>query len=273
MTNKIQEHYQDALNKFPKNRIIGVFCQGSQNYGLDDENSDLDSKCLVTPSINDFINGQCKCKQIPTYTRSNNEKIMFKDICGFQKQLMIGSPNWIELLFSKYSIINPNYEDLWNKLIVRKEDIAQYNPLQMVKSMNSMIQCKYQNLLAQKTYPSRMYVLKSYPYDPKELSHLIRMYYLLENYVRWNRSFQNNLLLQRDTEQETIELKNWIIEIKRNPSYTYDEAIQLAKTYADKARILYEKLKIQIDYAENFELRSYIKNVVNEICQRSLDLN
>jgi hypothetical protein len=42
---------------------------------------------------------------------------------------MIGSPNWIELLFSKYSIVNPNYEDLWNKLVARKEDIAQYNPL------------------------------------------------------------------------------------------------------------------------------------------------
>ena len=31
--NKIKEHYTEALEMFPESRIVGIFCQGSQNYG------------------------------------------------------------------------------------------------------------------------------------------------------------------------------------------------------------------------------------------------
>lgn len=51
---KIQPHYEDALAQFPQDRIIGVFCQGSQNYNLSDEKSDLNLKCLVTLLIGEI---------------------------------------------------------------------------------------------------------------------------------------------------------------------------------------------------------------------------
>lgn len=37
--NGVKEHYEEALTMFPENRIVGVFYQGSANYGLDYEKS------------------------------------------------------------------------------------------------------------------------------------------------------------------------------------------------------------------------------------------
>lgn len=35
-------------------KVLGVFLQGSQNYGLAYEGSDIDTKCIVLPSFEDF---------------------------------------------------------------------------------------------------------------------------------------------------------------------------------------------------------------------------
>ena len=37
---RLEEHYKEALEHFPEERIVGIFYQGSGNYGLDTENSD-----------------------------------------------------------------------------------------------------------------------------------------------------------------------------------------------------------------------------------------
>ena len=47
----VKEHYNEALEYFPKDKIIGIFYQGSGNYGLDYEDSDVDTKLVIAPSI------------------------------------------------------------------------------------------------------------------------------------------------------------------------------------------------------------------------------
>ena len=265
MENKIQLHYQDALNKFPKSRIIGVFCQGSQNYGLDDENSDLDSKCLFTPSIDDYHSENLINLEIKTYIREDSEHIVFTNLYNFIRLIKEGSPNYLELLYSKINYVNPIYQDFWNKLVAQREALSRYNPKRIAKSMNRMIQGKYQNLCQSKTYPTRMYMIENYQYDSKELSHLIRMYYTLYNYVNWNKSFQDCLLLKLETEEETNDIKNWIIDIKRNPSYSFDEALKIAKDYANKANQLYKKFAAGLDWNENYDLRNYLNILLKDV--------
>ena len=48
---KVQEHYDEALKYFPEDRIVGIFAQGSPNYGLDYEDSDVDTKLIVLPTF------------------------------------------------------------------------------------------------------------------------------------------------------------------------------------------------------------------------------
>ena len=51
----IQEHKQVVLDAgYPEKQIFGVFLYGSQNYGLDTENSDVDTKAIIIPTIEDL---------------------------------------------------------------------------------------------------------------------------------------------------------------------------------------------------------------------------
>jgi len=43
------DHYSDSLNTFNAKNIVGLWLQGSQNYGMATEASDVDTKLLVTP--------------------------------------------------------------------------------------------------------------------------------------------------------------------------------------------------------------------------------
>ena len=108
--NKIQEHYQEALKLYPADRIIGIFCQGSQNYGLDYEGSDIDTKCFLVPTLEDIIFNK---KPISTtHIRANEEHIDFKDIRLFLTTVRKQNLNFMEILFTKYKIVNPTYEPM-----------------------------------------------------------------------------------------------------------------------------------------------------------------
>ena len=51
---RVREHYEEALTLFTKDRIIGIFYQGSGNYGLDYPDSDVDTKLIIAPSFEDI---------------------------------------------------------------------------------------------------------------------------------------------------------------------------------------------------------------------------
>ena len=267
---QIQEHWEEAISLYPKDRIVGIFCQGSQNYNLNDENSDMDSKCLVCPSIEDFYKGKEMGRGNFTHYRENSEHIVFTDVRGYAGHLKSGSPNFVELLFSKAFIVNPMYADLWEKLISRREEIARYNSNMAIKSMNRMIQSKSGNLAAKKTYPTRMYILEDLDYDPKELSHEIRVYYLLKDFIE-GKSFQDCLLGIKETEEETTKNRQHIIDLKRNPTYNYKEAVEIGKEYAMQANELQKEWMSANPYwYGNEEISNLIDNTIKEMMERSV---
>lgn len=170
---RLQEHYDEAKTLFPEDRIVGVFLQGSQNYGLEVPGSDVDSKCIVLPTLEDIIFN--KKPVSTTHVRKNDEHIDLKDIRlmfqTFRKQNM----NFIEILFTKYKIINPLYEDLWNELIAQNELIGRYNPHKAVSTMKGIASEKYHAM--EHRYPSRIEVIDKFGgYDPKQLHHLLRIH-------------------------------------------------------------------------------------------------
>ena len=75
---RVQDHYDEALQYFPEEQIVGVFLQGSQNYELDYEGSDVDTKLIVVPSFKDI----CLNKKpvSTTHVRVNDEHTDWKDI-------------------------------------------------------------------------------------------------------------------------------------------------------------------------------------------------
>lgn len=74
---RVQEHYNEALESFPKDRIVGIFYQGSGNYGLDYEDSDVDTKLIVTPTFKDIAMN--KNPVSTTHIRANDENADAKE--------------------------------------------------------------------------------------------------------------------------------------------------------------------------------------------------
>jgi predicted nucleotidyltransferase len=100
---RVVEHYNESLQYFPENKIIGIFLQGSQNYGLETKESDVDTKLIVAPSFKEFaFNLQ---PMSTTHVRKNNEHIDFKDVRLMFKTLKKQNLNFLEILFTDYCVI------------------------------------------------------------------------------------------------------------------------------------------------------------------------
>ena len=125
-------------------KVLGVFLQGSQNYGLAYEGSDIDTKCIVIPAFEDF----CLNKKpvSTTLILPSNEHIDVKDIrlmfeC-FKKQ----NVNFVEILFTKYKMVNPEYEDVYKPMLENAESIARYNNYAFINCMAGMCMEKHKAL-------------------------------------------------------------------------------------------------------------------------------
>lgn len=177
--NRVQDHFEESLTMFDKSRIVGIFLQGSQNYGLQIPMSDVDTKLIVTPTFDEVVLNK---KPISTtHVRANNEHIDLKDIrlmlATFRKQNL----NFIEILFTPYFIVNPIFADEWGRLQAQKEKIAHYSPYNAVKTMKGIAMEKYHAM--EHEYPSKLEVLAKYGYDPKQLHHLLRVKECLQRYI------------------------------------------------------------------------------------------
>lgn len=176
---QIQRHYNEALKYYHPDRIVGVFCQGSTNYGLDTVNSDIDTKCIITPTFEEIAMN--KKPVSTTHVLDNNEHLDAKDIRLYIQTFAKQNLNFLEILFTPYKIINPLYESEWNKLIVNREAIARMNPYRGVKSMKGIALEKYHAM--EHRYPSKADIVDAYGYDGKQVSHLIRVYDYLVRYI------------------------------------------------------------------------------------------
>ena len=161
-------------------RPIYIALQGSQNYKLETENSDIDTKVITLPSLSQIIkNGKPTSF---THVRANDEHIDMKDVrlmfeC-FKKQNI----NFIEILFTDYYfVMNDKYKSLLEELRSHAEEIAVLNPYRAIKCMKGMALEKYNALCH--PYPAKIDIINKYGYDGKQLHHLLRIKYFLDNYI------------------------------------------------------------------------------------------
>lgn len=180
---RVRDHYEEALRYFPEEQIVGVFLQGSQNYELDYEGSDIDTKLLVIPSFKDICLNRKPVST--THIRANDEHTDWKDIRLYMETFRKQNLNFLEILFTDFYIINPLYEEQWQRLVDFREEIARMNPYRAVKSMKGIAMEKYHAM--EHRYPSKVDIIDKYGYDGKQVSHLIRVYDYLERYIAGER--------------------------------------------------------------------------------------
>ena len=94
--------------------VLGVFLQGSQNYQLDYSGSDIDTKAIIIPSFIDFVLNRKPVST--TLIREDNSHIDLKDIRLMHDCFRKQNINFIEILFTKYKYLDPEYESIYQFL-------------------------------------------------------------------------------------------------------------------------------------------------------------
>ena len=209
--------------------VVAIMLQGSQNYGLaeysDNYMSDVDSKAIVLPSFKDFVTG--KTPVSTTIVLDNGEHIDTKDIRVMFDMLKKENISYIELLFTKWRIVNPKYAKLIQPLWDHRTTIAAYNTNQFVRCIAGMSMEKRKALCH--PYPNLIEKIEKYGFDGKQLSHCVRLNEFLEKYI-------NNLDIedcyQTSKREELMNLKKQLLP-DGSRVMTQEEAIEMCAKYDD----------------------------------------
>lgn len=174
---RLQEHYDYLVNQ--EHEVVFLAHQGSYNYNLDYEKSDIDSKAVVLPSFEDFIHSKSPFSY--TYILENEEHIDTKDVRKMCEMWQKENISYIELLYSDFIIINPEYKDLVDELIRHRDDIVNINPDQFLRCIAGMSKEKVKALCH--PYPNLIEKINKYGFDGKQLSHCLRLNEFIARYA------------------------------------------------------------------------------------------
>lgn len=223
---RVREHYNEALEYFPEDRVVGIFYQGSGNYGLDTPNSDVDTKLIITPTFRDLAMN--KQPVSTTHVRTNDEHTDWKDVRLYIQTFRKQNLNFLEILFTPYAIVNPIYKDEWDRLVDERELITHYDPVRAIKSMQGVAYTKYKQL--ENESPSHIEAIKKFGYSPKELHHLLRVEEYIARYIH-GESYASCLKSEK---------ANYLKEVK-NGCYNLDIARVVANTAINNIDKMCEK--------------------------------
>lgn len=180
INDRLKAHLEAINNKY---EVVGVFLQGSQNYGLDiyedDYKSDVDTKAIVLPSFEDIVYNRPPVST--TIVLDNNEHVDVKDVRvmfdNFKKQ----NTSFIEILFTPYKIINAQYAELVQPIFDNAERIAH---LDYNKALSCIAGMSEQKFVALKhPYPTIIDKIEKFGYDPKQLHHIFRLHDFIKKYI------------------------------------------------------------------------------------------
>lgn len=228
---RMHEHYDRGVELYGESRIVGLFLQGSQNYGLDYEGSDIDTKLILTPTLEDIIFNRRPIST--THVMENEEHLDAKDIRLYIQTFRKQNLNFLEILFTEFKIVNPQYEKMWNVLVEHREEIARYNEYQAIKSMKGIAMEKYHAM--KHPYPSKLALIEDHGYDGKQVHHLIRVEDYIDRYIRGH-SYESCLKpshgkIPRMMEYKRQEIPLDIAEIEAKAAI--DHVIEMADAFAE----------------------------------------
>ena len=242
--------------------VVGVFLQGSQNYELDYENSDIDTKAIVVPSLNDIILN--KKPVSTTHINEDNSHVDIKDIIllfVFFKKLII---NFIEILFTKYKYLNDELKKLYQPMLDNAEKIAHYNNY---ASVNCVVGTMFEkgNALCHR-YEGLAEKIDKYGYDSKQLHHILRCYDFLNRYISGEE--YRSCLIPKE--------KEFLTKIKAdNAFYSKDEAVKIAEETCQKAKEVktkyMETTPVKVDKDVEVLMEKVLTNIMTYCIKKELE--
>ena len=239
--------------------IIAV--NGSHNYNLATKNSDIDSKLLLIPNLDNLIWN--KSANYLHVMSDNGEHVEVKDIRHYMATILKQNINFVETLFAKELRCNGRYEHEWAALVSMRESIARYNPVAAIDCMLGMARQK--QIQMTKMSDGRAANIKKFGYDTKSFHHCMRLLFFAEDYMR-GKPYEECL-----TRGDNDTLTNWLIKAK-----TGELGFSLEKAN-DCINRMMANVEPQVDYFKNRmgnivdgAIEKTIDDIVTEIIKRSI---
>lgn len=157
---KTLSHYKDVLEE-QGYTVLYIGLYGSQNYNLDDEQSDIDCKAIILPTLHDIIFRKTTSKVI----ECENGSIDVKDLITFYNVIKKGNFSYIEAIDTEYSIGDKYLKELFKQI---RPNLKSF--------LGAM--CEKRKALTHE-YPSKHEEFEKWGFDPKQYHHIVRLYDLM----------------------------------------------------------------------------------------------
>lgn len=260
---RLQEHLSEAMVNENISDWFVIASNGSMNYGLDNEDSDIDSKLLTVPSLKKLIENK---RDNTTHIMSDNgEHVEVKDVALYMNTVLKQNINFVETLFAKAVIVNPRYKNDWEMLYENRELIARYDTKRAVKCMYGMMVQKRKDM--ETWTEARAKSFHEFGYDTKSLHHLVRLHYFLQHYIVDGWSYEDCLTKRDDAEYSLLmDTKSGINSIKA--SALSDKYLLESQNIADK--YIDETDVSDIELSNRWDIKGLIDLVVYGIIENNV---
>lgn len=222
------EHYNFVAEDCNKNytTLVTTLLQGSQNYNMDDEESDVDTKSLVVPNFRQLVLGAKR--ESKTLVMPNNEHADVKDVQEMMLCWRKQNVNFVEVLYTPYYHDNEDYAWFMNALRAMRDDVSHYSRWYTLMATCGHMTEKYEKL--HRGGVARADVVAKFGYDPKQLCHQLRLKEFMEHYfadydykdclkpndAEYLRSVKRGVYNLVEAEKLAEETNNWMLKFREH---------------------------------------------------------
>lgn len=243
---------------FLNREMVFLGLQGSQNYNLDNEFSDVDTKLLTLPSFDTLaLNKQ---PLSTTHVLGNNEHMDLKDIRLFVPTLRKQNVNFVEMLFTEYYYVNSLYKEEWMKLVAAREQIARFSPNRTIMAMRGLTYNKYKVFNNKKSEGFK----EELGYDPKQVYQMGRIVEFVHRYIEGKDTYIE--LLKSQQRDLLLELKSGRLNYNEAVEYMnmqYAYVNKIADEYLMTERPKDKYVDELLDEVLANMMKIYLKEMVN----------
>lgn len=225
----IEEHKKKVLEYYSEEQILGIFVYGSQNYNLATDKSDVDTKAIIIPSLENLAIDPVKTKEVQVNEEEHCEIMSIMHLIdNFKKQNI----NFIEILYTEYFWINPCYKSLWDYYFISIRDlISHYDIKKTIFSISRQA----------------IHTLKQNPLNGKKVGNGKRLLYFLNNYLA-GKNYQECIFITGELQKEILNIKYIELQSDKQASDLINGFTLLESAYGD---IKLETSKYPIDLIMN----------------------
>lgn len=216
---RLKEHLDEALQNPKIHDWFMIAVNGSYNYNMDTPQSDIDSKLLVIPSLEQLVSG--KSLNYLHCMSDNGEHVEIKDIRYYFATMLKQNINFVETLYAQVWIVNPVYMRLFHYLFETRDVISGCNPIATIHCIQGTAHQKYKQML--QSSPARAADIENYGFDRKSLHHLVRCVFFGEYYMEgtsYQECLQNN---------DVPNIRRMIMNLKTTTVLNREYAINIAE--------------------------------------------